>query len=164
MMLKRICFRLMLVLTFVPGLGTAGNLLQPFEPTSMQHIVEQNKGKPFILFVWSLDCVYCQASLDHLAKAKRDNKALTIVTLSTDAANDPQSAQMMQKRLNDLQLAGNAWAFGSASPEKLKYAIDPKWYGEKPRSYWFNARGERIAYSGLLNEKTIAKLHAQVSR
>ncbi len=142
----------------------AGTILQPFEPSSLRNIVEQHKGKSFVLFVWSLDCTYCQASLDHLAQVKLDDKALTIVTLSTDLASDQQAAEMMRKRLTGLQLSDNAWAFGSAAPEKLKYAIDPKWHGEKPRSYWFNARGERVAYSGLLDEETIKKLHAQVSK
>jgi thiol-disulfide isomerase/thioredoxin len=163
-MLKQICLSFALALVLFPGPGTAGNILQHFEPTSLQGIVEQHKGKPFVLFIWSLDCVYCQASLDHLAQAKRDNKALIIVTLSTDLAADPQAAEMMQKRLSELQLASNAWAFGSAAPEKLKYALDPKWYGEKPRSYWFNAQGERVAYSGVLNPATIEKLYKQVAR
>jgi thiol-disulfide isomerase/thioredoxin len=164
MMLKRLFLLAALALALFPGLGNADGMLQPFEPSSLQRIMEQHKGKPFVLFIWSLDCVYCQASLDHLAQAKRDNKALTIVTLSTDGANDPQAAELMQKRLNGLQLASNAWAFGSASPERLKYALDPKWYGEKPRSYWFNAQGERVAYSGVLNPATIERLYMQVAR
>ncbi|MGV3742386.1 MAG: TlpA family protein disulfide reductase [Burkholderiaceae bacterium] len=163
-MVKRIRLFFLLAASLLPCLGTAGSMLQPFEPNSLQNIVERHKGKPFMLFVWSLDCVYCQASLDHLAKAKRDNQGLTIVTLSTDLASDPQAAEMMQKRLSSLQLSGDAWAFGSAAPEKLKYALDPKWYGEKPRSYWFNAQGERIGYSGVLNPDTIEKLYRKVAQ
>lgn len=154
-------FKLCLLL---PGMSLAAAPLQPFEPDSLQNIVKQHQGKPFVLFVWSLDCVYCQASLDHLAQAKRDNKALTVVTLSTDAASDPEAAPMMQKRLSELNLTRDAWAYGSATPEKLKYALDPKWYGEKPRSYWFNAQGERVAYSGVLNAATIKKLYKQVAK
>jgi hypothetical protein len=55
----------------------------------------------------------------------------------------------------------NAWAFGSTPPEQLRYVIDPKWHGEKPRSYWFNARGEKIAYSGVLTPATIQKLSSR---
>lgn len=160
--LTSLIFRLCLIL--LPGTALAAAPLQSFEPDSLQSIVTQHKGKPFVLFVWSLDCVYCQASLDHLAQAKRDNKALTIVTLSTDAASDPEAARMMEKRLSSLQLTGNAWAFGNATPEKLKYALDPKWYGEKPRSYWFNAQGERVAYSGILKPATIEKLYKQAAK
>ena len=163
-MLKRVRLSFLLAASLLPCVGAAGNILQSFEPNSLQHIVERHKGKPFVLFVWSLDCTYCQASLDHLAQAKRDNQALRIVTLSTDLAGDPQAAEMMQKRLSSLHLSGDAWAFGSAAPEKLKYALDPKWYGEKPRSYWFNAQGERTAYSGVLNPATIERLYRGIAQ
>jgi hypothetical protein len=42
-------------------------------------------------------------------------------------------------------------------PERLRYAIDRSWHGEKPRSYWFNARGERVAYSGVITAAVIDK-------
>jgi hypothetical protein len=134
----------------------AAPAIQPFEPDSLAHIVESRKGKPFVLLVWSLDCEYCQASLKALAQEKR--KRLNIVTLSTDALDDPQAAALMQKRLGSLGMTDDAWAFGSASPEQLRYAIDPKWHGEKPRSYWFDAQGKKIAYSGVLTPAAIAKL------
>jgi hypothetical protein len=164
MMARRISFLALVCIAMFPAWTIAGTILQPFETGSLQRIMEQHKDKPFVLFVWSLDCVYCQASLDTLSQASRDNKKLNIVTLSTDAADDPQASALMQKRLSGLRMTDNAWAFGSASPEKLKYAIDPKWYGEKPRSYWFNAQGERIAYSGVLTADKIEKLYRQVSK
>jgi hypothetical protein len=139
----------------------AGTLLQPFEPDSFAHIVEKQKGKPFVMIVWSLDCEFCQASLKTLATEKRKRKDLNIVTVSTDSAGDPQSADLMQKRLSALQMTSDAWAFGAAPSEQLRYVIDPKWHGEMPRSYWFNAKGEKIAYSGVLTSAAIEKLSMQ---
>lgn len=144
--------------------ASAAGMLQTFEPASLQQIVQQHKGKPFMLFIWSLDCTYCQTTLDVLAQVKRDDKGLTIVTLSTDAADDPQAAALMEKRLTELKMQQNAWAFGPASPDKIKYAIDPKWFGEKPRTYWFNARGERIAYSGTLTPEKIKSLQQRTAK
>lgn len=148
----------------LPGAALGAGMLQPFEPASLQQIVQQHKGKPFVLFIWSLDCTYCQTSLDVMAEVRRSNKDLKIVTLSTDSAADPQVVPLMEKRLAELKMQDNAWAFGSASPDKLKYAIDPKWFGEKPRSYWFNSRGERIAYSGMLTPEKIKALQQQAGR
>lgn len=159
---KSLVFALWLMM--FPAWAESGDMLKPFEPASLQAIAEQHKGKPFVLFVWSLDCEYCHASLDRLTQARRAGSTLAIVTLSTDPLHDPQARAAMEKRLAELQLTHNAWAFGSASPEKLKYALDPKWYGEKPRSYWFNARGERIAYSGMLTAAVIKKLALQTSK
>lgn len=139
----------------------AGTSLQSFEPESFAHIVDKQKAKPFVMIVWSLDCEFCQASLKTLAAEKRKRKDLNIVTVSTDNAGDSQSVDLMQKRLLALQMTSDAWAFGSAPSEQLRYVIDPKWHGEMPRSYWFNAKGEKIAYSGVLTSAAIEKLSIQ---
>lgn len=139
--------------------------MQPFEADSLERITESRKGKPFVLVVWSLDCVYCQTSLKNLSeersRVKRRGGDLDVVTISTDSSSDTEAVAMMKQRLDSLGLAGNAWAFGNAAPEQLRYAIDPKWHGEKPRSYWFDAAGGRVANSGVITSKTIAKWGAK---
>jgi len=138
----------------------AAQAIQTFEPDGMARIVASQKGKPFVLMVWSLDCEFCQASLDTLAREKRKHRNLRIVTLSTDSLEDEQAAALMKKKLSSLGLNDHAWAFGAASPEQLRYAVDSKWHGEMPRSYWFNAKGERTAYSGVITPGMIAKFFA----
>ncbi len=141
----------------VPAAARAGQVLQAFEPDSLARIVATQKGKPFVLIVWSLDCVYCQASLKTLAQEKRRHKELTVVTISTDAVDDPDAVALMQTRLGALGMMRHAWAFGMAPPEQLRYAIDPAWHGEKPRSYWFDARGGKTGYSGVITAAMIER-------
>lgn len=131
--------------------------LQAFEPDSLERLVARQQGKPFVLVLWSLDCVYCHASMKTLMEEKKKHKNLRIVTLSTDPASDPELASLMRKRLMPLRLSANAWAFGDAPAEQLRYMIDPKWHGEKPRSYWYDARGKRVAYSGVITAATIER-------
>ena len=153
--------KLLILLALLGPLGaSAGPALQAFEPDSLAQILAQQKGQPFVLILWSLDCEYCQASLQALSREKRQHKSLRVVTLSTDAAGDAPAAKLMQERLASLDMAGAAWAFGAAPAEQLRYIIDPKWHGEMPRSYWFDARGKRVAYSGVLTAPTIRKLAA----
>lgn len=146
------------LLTLVTHTASA---LQAFEPDGISRIVASQKGKPFVLVVWSLDCEYCHVSMNNLAQEKRKRKNLNIVTLSTDSLQDAQAVSLMKKRLQAVGMRSNAWAFGNAGPEQLRFAVDPKWHGEKPRSYWFNARGESVAYSGAITAETIAKLYPQ---
>ncbi|RJF98034.1 hypothetical protein [Noviherbaspirillum saxi] len=135
--------------------------IQAFEPDTLERIVAQQKGKAFVFVVWSLDCEYCQASLKTLSQEKRKRKDLQVVTLATDPVADPQAVALMKKKLESVGMSANAWAYGNAPPEQLRYALDQKWHGEKPRSYWFNARGERVAYSGVITAETIAKMTAR---
>lgn len=150
---------LVLLLNF--SLSGAGETIQSFESDGMAKIIADQKGRPFMLLVWSLDCEFCLASMKNLAQVRGKHKALNIVTLATDSVEDPEALALMKKRLASTGLTANAWAFGAAPPEQLRYAIDPKWHGEKPRSYWFNARGERSAYSGLITAATIDRFVGQ---
>ncbi len=145
---------------FVAHCAGAAPAIQAFQPDSLERIVANQKGKPFVLFVWSLDCAYCKASLDALGQEKRKRKSFNVVTLATDPLDDTQAATLMKKKLAASGLLNNAWAFGPAAPEQLRYAIDAAWHGEMPRSYWYNARGERVAHSGAITAATIAKLLA----
>jgi hypothetical protein len=149
-----------------PGAQAAGAPLAvaPFEPDSLARIVGAHAGRPFVLILWSLDCVYCQASLNALAEQKRTHPELDIVTLSTDGLGDAQTDALVEERLRKLALTGEAWGFGTAPAEQLRYAVDPKWHGEMPRSYWFDAQGRRTAHSGVLTAATIDRLAGKGQR
>lgn len=146
------------VLTLASFAASAATAIQAFDAGGMDRIVAEQKGKPFVLVVWALDCAYCEPSFKTLAQEKKKRK-FNVVTLTTDPAADPQAMAAVRKKLEATGLKDNAWAFGDAAPERLRYAIDPKWYGEMPRSYWFDASGKRVAqYSGVITTETVAKL------
>jgi hypothetical protein len=132
--------------------------IQSFGLDSMARIIASQDKKPFVLVVWSLDCPYCQASFQSLAAEKRKRRDFRVVTLSTDSVSDAQAVAQMKAKLALAGMSGNAWAYGDLPSEQLQYAIDPTWHGEKPRSYWFNAKGERVAHSGVITAALIAKL------
>ena len=141
----------------VPGIGPAFGL-KAFEPQSVEQIAAAHKGKPFVVLVWSMDCEFCQHSLDVLSKARAANPSCDIVTITTDPLSDASLSQMVKNRLSGIGLLADAWSFGSLAPERLRYAIDPRWRGEKPRSYWYDAQGQRVAYSGVITPAVIDKM------
>lgn len=160
--MSRLISRALILLLALFSLSAHADVsIQPFEPDGMEKIVASQRGKPFVLLVWSLDCEFCLASMKNIAQERRKWKELNVVTLGTDSVEDPEALALMKKKLSATGLTAHAWAFGSAAPEHLRFAIDPKWHGEKPRSYWFNANGERVAYSGLITAATIAKFYGQ---
>jgi thiol-disulfide isomerase/thioredoxin len=131
--------------------------LKPFEPASVEQIVASHKGKPFLLLVWSMDCEFCQASLEVLAKARAANPKLLVVTVTTDPIADLALAGQVRTRLASLRLLDDAWSYGNEAPERLHFALDPAWRGEKPRSYWYDVTGKRSAYSGLIKAEKLAQ-------
>lgn len=146
-----------LMLALAPLAAEADAGIKAFTPDDMRRIEESNRGEPFVLMLWSLDCVYCKASLNTLS-AESKRRKLRLVTVATDSADDLQVTAQLRQRLAQAGVRSQAWAFGDAPQEQLRYAIDPKWYGELPRSYWYDAAGRRTAYSGLIDDKVLAKL------
>jgi thiol-disulfide isomerase/thioredoxin len=149
----------LLLAWLVAGAAGAAGKVRAFEADSLSSIVASHAGKPFVVVVWALDCDYCQPSFKALAEAQHRNK-LAVVTIATDRADDPQAVRFIEKKIAATGLAAQAWAFGSAPEERLRYAIDPKWRGEMPRSYWFDSSGKRVAHSGVITPDIVAKFDA----
>ncbi len=134
---------------FAMTVAHAESSMRPLMPDSFHQVVADHKGKQFVVLVWSLDCQYCQRSFKTLADAQRDT-GLNVVTIVTDHTSDTEAIRLARKKLVVSGLKAEMWAFGDASTERLRYSIDPAWRGEVPRSYWFNARGEVTAHSGII--------------
>lgn len=158
-MKKRLLFALLLALSAcISGTPAAAeDRIRPLEPGGFERVIAAGKGKPLAVVIWSLSCDYCEPSFDALANAKR-SKGLQVVTIATDRADDPEAAQLIQKKLSRHGLAANGWAFGTAPAERLRYDIDPKWRGEMPRSYWSKGDGKMRAYSGMITPEIVAEM------
>jgi thiol-disulfide isomerase/thioredoxin len=137
-------------------LAAAEPAIKSFGPDSFAQIAASAKGQPQVVMVWSLDCSYCEPSFAALAKAQRGG--LKVVTIATDSADDQEAVALIEKKLASAGLQAQAWAFGPAPADQLRHAIDPKWRGEMPRSYWFDGKGQVRAYSGLITAERIATM------
>lgn len=131
------------------GTANAADRVAVFDSAHAARIADSQRGKPFVLVVWSLDCVYCKRNFDALGKLRARHPELRVVTLATDSAEAlPQVQQVLQR----VSLTRNAWVFGHEPQERLRYAVDPEWMGEMPRTYFYRADGQRQGVSGVISE------------
>lgn len=138
--------RLVLLLALLAGLAEAE--VRPFGPGSLQQIQAERTGKPFILALWSATCTHCPSELKALGELSRQHPGLDIVLV---AADTPAETPQLEKLAADYGLGRQAqWVFADAQPEKLRFAIDRRWYGELPRTYFFDAQHRREAGSGVM--------------
>lgn len=143
--------RLLLAALLALGSATvAAGELRPFKTDSLPAIQRQFAGRPFILTLWALTCHHCVKELQTLGRLARTERALPLVIVSTDTPDDAPELRAALKRHGLDRF--DTWVFADAVPERLRYAIDPAWRGELPRSYLFDAAHRREAHSGLLNE------------
>lgn len=128
--------------------------MRPFENGSFQKIRQDRGDKPFIVSFWSADCTHCPKELQALGELKRRHPRLDIVLVSTDTAADPTvlAATTARHGLGDAE----QWVFATDQPERLRYEVDRRWWGELPRTYFFDGNAVE-AVSGLVPADRLAR-------
>jgi len=154
----------LLALTVLPSSASAGDAqsLRPFVAGSLAQIRAERRGHPFILALWSVTCTHCPTELKALAALRRTHPQLDIVVVSTDGPDDATAASELAARFG---LAGvPQWIFADAMPERLRFEIDPRWYGELPRTLFHDSRHAVTAVSGLVPPAQLARWVAENAR
>ncbi len=131
-----------------------------FKAGSLSQIEAARAGRPFILLFWSLDCPSCVKELDDLAAAVAKYPDLELVMVSTDEASYAKAVEAMLDKhgLQDVQ----SWTFADSNAQRLRHEIDPAWFGELPRGYFYDAAHHRLPHSGVLGIENIEAWRAAV--
>ena len=138
--------RLAACLLLLAGLAQAE--VRPFVAGSLAQIEQESPGQAFILSLWSATCTHCPAELQALGALARRHPNLRIVLVATDT---PAETAELQRLAASHGLAGQAqWVFADAQPERLRYEIDRRWYGELPRTYFYDRQHRRHGRSGVV--------------
>ena len=121
--------------------------LKPFVASSRAKIEKAHQGQPMILAFWSLDCVYCLDELSILGDFVKQHSKFKLVLVNTDGLSSSQEVAKALKQVH-LPPAYEAWQFAETDEERLRYSIDKKWYGELPRTYYYDNVHQIKAVSG----------------
>jgi thiol-disulfide isomerase/thioredoxin len=136
--------------------GAHADNIQDFGPQTFAQLKSQFAGKPFIVSLWSVDCAPCRVELDMLGKLKQEDSSFPLVVISTDSIEKREEAADI---LQGYALDGvPTWMFADTFVERLRFSIDPMWYGELPRSYFFAPDHSFTAHSGILTDEKLAEL------
>ena len=146
MVLKKIVlFFIVLVLALMNVAHAANNNLKDFVPGSYQQILQANANAPFMMVVWSVTCSSCLKDMALLNKLHQSKPGLKMVMLATDGKEASSQVQAI------LQKSGLAsvenWNYADDNPQRLQYEIDPAWFGELPRTYFFDKTHQREGVS-----------------
>lgn len=129
----------------------AESTLKPFTSGSYQQLLTSNAGKPFVLAVWSITCPSCIKDMVVLSAVHKAHPEINIVMLSTDDIAESAEAQKILTSNHLAELEN--WIYAEENTQKLQFDIDPKWYGELPRTYFFDKAGQRDGVSGVLSKE-----------
>ena len=127
---------------------------EKFTIEKLQSIKKHNLGQQWLLVLWSLDCPPCFKELALIAKLDQQHKDIKVVFINTDD-NDELNEQRNEVIRQFKLTAFPNWHFAQDQADKLRFQIDPSWYGELPRSYFVNQQGQLYGKSGLLAEQQV---------
>ena len=133
----------------MPRLAAADNF-RPFTADSFSEIQSRFEGKEFLLGLWSVDCPPCLVELKMMGEVLALNPDLPFVLVSTDSIETREDALefLIDYNLHEIQ----TWMFADSFIERLRYSIDPNWYGELPRSYFFDTNHKMHSHSGIMTK------------
>lgn len=123
---------------------------------SYERIVASHTGKPFIVSFWSLTCTNCREDLAMFGKLAKKYPNFKLVLVATDS---PEQNKEIEQSLQRYRLErAESWVFADSYTERLRFEVDKEWYGELPRTYFYDAQGSVVtSLSGVLD-------HAQTER
>lgn len=131
-----------------------------FTSGSYQQILAANANQPFMLVVWSINCPSCLKDMELLSNIHKNRPDLKMIML---AADEPGSTEQIQQILKKHQLTDiENWAYADDNTQKLQFEIDPKWYGELPRTYFFDKAHQRTGVSGVLSKEDYDAMFAKI--
>jgi len=141
----------------------AAQQTQPLQRGSYQKILATHAGKPFIVALWSISCTHCGVDLEIFGRLANKHPEFRLVLISTDAPEQEASIVAMLNKYHlghfeiesaHLKRVGKieSWVFADSYTERLRFEIDPQWYGELPRTYFIDAKGRATGISGVLDE------------
>ncbi len=137
----------------------------PFTPHTLTEIKQQYQGKPFILLFWSESCAFCMKEMAMFGRLQKRYPDLPLVTVSTDLELDEQSIHtILERQQLDVR---QTWVFSGSYPEMIYRAVDKRWRGELPMTYFFDAQHQSIRHVGMVKEKELIawlKWQAQQSK
>ncbi|MDZ4349091.1 MAG: hypothetical protein U1A22_06115 [Xanthomonadaceae bacterium] len=130
-------------------------MLHDFDHQTPAALGASHAGKPYVLALWSVHCEPCRSELELLSQFTAAHPEIAIELVATDFLEDRPAAKAM---LAEFELDGvRTWAFADDFAERIRYAIDPRWRGELPRLYLFDADHQPTAISGRVEADTLAE-------
>ena len=127
----------------------------PFDMNTRQVIEKRYIDQPLIISFWSIDCPYCINDLKKLGKALSKNTNVKLITVCVDGK---ESAIKAERILNQANLPKHEqYQYAEVDEDRLRYNIDPAWYGELPRTYFYDATHQVTPLSGKISNSFLDK-------
>jgi thiol-disulfide isomerase/thioredoxin len=139
-------------------LGTSTSFAESiaFDKTQLTTVKKQNMGKQWLMLLWSVDCPPCFKELAIIQKLQKKHDDLAVVIINTDDSDEINAER--KEIIEKFELTNfTNFHFLDGEGDQSRFFIDPNWYGELPRSYFFESNGKSHGKSGLVNKTLLTQ-------
>jgi thiol-disulfide isomerase/thioredoxin len=118
--------------------------VEPIDTFGLKDLIAKSKDKPLLVNFWATYCDPCRDEFPDLVKVDSDfrAKSLDFVTVSLDDVSDIKTT--VPQFLAQMKATMPAYLLNVSDPEPAINAVDPKWQGELPATFLYNAKGEIV--------------------
>jgi thiol-disulfide isomerase/thioredoxin len=118
--------------------------VEPIDTAGLKDLISKPKDKPLLVNFWATYCDPCRDEFPDLVKVDSDfrPKSLDFVTVSLDDVTDIKTT--VPKFLAQMKATMPAYLLNVTDPEPAINAVDPKWQGDLPATFLYNAKGEIV--------------------
>jgi thiol-disulfide isomerase/thioredoxin len=118
--------------------------VEPIDLDGLKDLISKPKDKPLLVNFWATFCDPCRDEFPDLVKIDSEfrPKALNFVTVSLDDMSDLKTD--VPKFLAQMKATMPAYLLNVTDPEPAINAVDPKWQGDLPATFLYNAKGEVV--------------------
>jgi thiol-disulfide isomerase/thioredoxin len=118
--------------------------VEPIDTSGLKDLIAKSKDKPLLVNFWATYCDPCRDEFPDLVKVDSDfrPKSLDFVTVSLDDVSDIKTT--VPQFLAQMKATMPAYLLNVSDPEPAINAVDPKWQGELPATFLYNAKGEIV--------------------
>lgn len=135
--------------------------LQPLASGDYARLVAARAGEPVLVVLWSVTCAPCRDEFALLRELQAEHPRLPLVLVSTD---DVADADVAARALEAWGMADAGSLIFAGDAQRLRWEIDPAWYGELPRAYFYDAAHRREGVSGRLGRTQVEDWLRRVGR
>lgn len=132
-----------------------------FDEKSLDSIRTRLAGKPFVLSFWSVHCEPCTREMALWRKLQPKYGDVPVILVATDPPAESDRVRVFLNRYDPGPV--ERWQYADDFDERIRFAVDPRWRGELPRTYFFNAAHKAEARSGVVDEAWLEKWLASAS-
>ncbi|HEY5404807.1 MAG TPA: redoxin domain-containing protein [Pyrinomonadaceae bacterium] len=111
---------------------------------ALKVLIAKPKDKPLLVSFWATWCDPCRDEFPDLVKIDKDYRpqSLDFVTISLDEVADIKTS--VPAFLSQMKATMPAYLLDVKDPEPAINAVDPRWQGDLPATFLYNAKGEII--------------------